>query len=120
MLAGIEDLLEERRRLLVEGAERFGAKVAADEAAAEAGSRWASSWRALTEAGFSERELRGAGLVPPGGRPAPVKKGKAKAPVSGGPVSVGRRAAGPVEDFEVTGVLAPVVEPDGQEDGEPG
>lgn len=113
-MAGIEDLLEERRRLLVEGAERFGAKVAADEAAAEAGSRWASSWRALMEAGFSERELRGAGLVPPGGRPAAVKKAKVRVSA---PVPVGRRAAGPVEDWESTGTLVPV---DGQEDGEPG
>ena len=105
--------LARRRAVAESGARAWSAKELADVAAREAEREWGVAWRAMLDAGFSESELKRAGMRAPG-EGAPKRKSGSKrrvsepAPVSVEPASVdapsGRRAL-------------PVV-PDGQEDGE--
>lgn len=83
----VEELLESRRVAVAEASGVWELKVAADAAKAEADSEWVRAWKRLMDAGFSERELRSVGMVPPG----EVSKGRkprarrAPAPVEGPP-----------------------------------
>lgn len=100
-MEGIEELLESRRAALVAGRVAWEAKLESDRLAGEAGAAWARGWQGMVLAGFTEKELRGAGMVPPG----EVVVAKRKAKVKRSPVveGSGRRAAPVAPDGELSG-----------------